>query len=62
MEKIIDSFKIWLRLPDRIRPGKKIKIEFINGNQATVSYLAELFYSFGFEKEGSSIVLWPSGL
>jgi ATP-dependent Lhr-like helicase len=62
MEKIVDSLKIWLRLPVRFRPRKKIEIESINGGQATDSDLADIFYSFGFEREGSSIVLWPSGL
>ncbi len=62
MERIVDSLKIWLRLPIRFRPRKKIEIESINGSQATDSDLADIFYSFGFEREGSSIVLWPSGL
>ena len=30
MEKIVDSLKIWLRLPVRFRPRKKIEIESIN--------------------------------
>jgi ATP-dependent Lhr-like helicase len=59
---IANTFKNWLRLPDEIRAKKKIEIEYINEEKAPESDLAEIFYSVGFEKEGSSIVLWPSGL
>ena len=62
LEIILNSFKNWLRLPDMIRARKKIEIELINDNQATESDLADIFYTVGFEREGSSIVLWPSGL
>jgi ATP-dependent Lhr-like helicase len=62
LENIFNSFKNWLRLPDTIRPRKKIVIELINEGQAAESDLADIFYKVGFEREGSSIVLWPSGL
>ena len=62
LENIFNSLKNWLRLPDEIRVRKKIEIEFIDDEVAIESNLAEIFYSVGFEKEGSSIVLWPSGL
>jgi len=62
LEKIANSFKNWLRLPDEIRARKKIEIEVINERQAADSDFADIFYKVGFEKEGSSIVLWPSGL
>ena len=62
LENIIHSFKYWLHLPDQIRPRKKIEIKLINDRRAIDSVLAAIFYKFGFEREGTSIVLWPSGL
>jgi hypothetical protein len=62
LEKVFNSFKNWLRLPDSIRPRKKIEIETINDEPASDFNHADIFYKLGFEKEGSVIVLWPSGL
>ena len=62
IEKIVDSLKNWLRLPAAIRPRKKIEINLIDEQPAIESDLADFFYRAGFEREGSSIVLWPSGL
>ena len=62
LENIFKSFKNWLRMPAKIRSRKKIEIEFIDDEIAIESNFAEIFYSVGFEKEGASIVLWPSGL
>jgi ATP-dependent Lhr-like helicase len=62
LERIFSFFKNWLRLPDTMRPKKKIEIETINDKAATDFVHADLFYKLGFEKEGSVIALWPSGL
>jgi ATP-dependent Lhr-like helicase len=62
LEIIFNTFKNWLRLPDKIRARKKIEIEFIDGESAVNSDLVDFLFTVGFEKEGSSIVLWPSGL
>jgi ATP-dependent Lhr-like helicase len=62
LEIIFNTFKNWLRLPEKIRARKKIEIEFIDGESAVKSDIADIFCAVGFEKEGTSIVLWPSGL
>jgi hypothetical protein len=62
LEIIFNSFKNWLRIPDKIRARKKIEIEHIDDESADKSDIADILYAVGFEKEGSSIVLWPSGL
>jgi len=62
MEKVIFSLKNWMRLSDNIRPVKKIEIETINEEPAVDSVFSDLFYKAGFEREGNSIVLWPSGV
>ena len=62
MEKIANVLKDFLKFPEAIRPRKKIKIELINGENAVNSSFADIFYKVGYEKEGTSIVLWPSGL
>ncbi len=61
-EKIIDTLKTWLRLPALLRPRKKLIIESIDNTPAAESILAGIFLSIGFEKEGSTIILWPSGV
>jgi ATP-dependent Lhr-like helicase len=62
MQKVIFSLKNWMRLPDNIRPVKKIEIKSINEESAVESIFSDLFYKAGFEREGNSIVLWPSGV
>jgi ATP-dependent Lhr-like helicase len=61
-EKIIGTLKIWLHLPTLLRPRKKLIIESIDTIAAADSVLADIFMSIGFEKEGSTIILWPSGV
>ena len=62
LETIFKCFKNWLRLSSGIRAIKKIQIDFIDNKLAVETDLARIFYSVGFEKEGSSVVLWPSGI
>jgi ATP-dependent Lhr-like helicase len=62
LETALLSIKSWLKLPEALRPKKKIEIELINNKPATQSVHADIFYKIGFEREGSTIVLWPSGL
>ena len=59
---MINTLKNWMRLPDTIRPKKKIEIETIDEVPSVKSNIAEIFYEEGFEREGNVIVLWPSGV
>jgi ATP-dependent Lhr-like helicase len=61
-EKIVGTLKTWLRLPASLRPRKKLILETIDDVVAADSKLAGIFMSIGFEKEGSTIILWPSGV
>ncbi|MCZ6820785.1 MAG: hypothetical protein O7G31_15045, partial [Calditrichaeota bacterium] len=62
MDACVGVIKSLLQLPPDIRPRRKIEIEEINGQPATACKLAEVFLRNGFERDGSKLVLWPSGL
>ncbi len=51
-----------LRLPEPLRPRKKIDVETINGVPAAESPHAGSFLNAGYEADGSNLVLWPSAL
>lgn len=54
--------KNWLRLPEPIRPRKKIEILQIDGVDAARHELATVLIKKGFEMDGETLVLWPSNL
>jgi hypothetical protein len=52
----------FLLLPEPLRPRKRIEIETWNGLPAANTPAAVWLQQHGFEKEGQSMVLWPSRL
>ncbi|NOY59965.1 MAG: hypothetical protein GXO75_13695 [Calditrichaeota bacterium] len=59
---LIEALKIWLKLPEPLRPRKKLEIAFIDENPAAKSPFAPEFFRNGFETDGNKLVLWPSAL
>ncbi|MBN1482997.1 DEAD/DEAH box helicase [candidate division KSB1 bacterium] len=57
-----DELKNWLRVPESIRPRKKIEILQIDGMNPARHELAALIIDKGFEIDGENLVLWPSNL
>jgi len=51
-----------LKMPEPIRPAKRIEIHQINNLPAAASPLAPHLLETGFEKDGAHLVLWPSGV
>lgn len=56
------NMKVWLRLPDHIRPRKRIEILSIDDAPAATSPTSAAFLRQGFEVEGDKLVLWPSAI
>lgn len=61
-ELLAEKTKVWLRLPDALRPRKRLELCQIDSQPAASHPLASAFLSCGYEKEGESLVLWPSGI
>jgi len=62
IESVINELKSWLKLPEHIRPRRKIEIEFIDGKIAVDSVLSQDLLNYGFERNNKKLVLWPSGI
>jgi len=54
--------KAWLRLPDPIRPRKRIEIASVDDAPAAASPMATALLRHGFEIEGEKLALWPSAV
>ncbi len=60
--QIAQAIKIWLMMPEGLRPKRKIEIKKINGDPAIDSPLTKVFLRLGFESDQKKLVLWPSGV
>ncbi len=59
---LVEKIKLWMRLPDPARPRKRIELEQIDELPAGSHALASAFLACGFEQEGETLALWPSGV
>jgi len=59
---VAEKLKDWLRLPPNLRPIKKSVIREIDGIPAIDSSFCNDFLKSGYEVDGKTIVLWPSGV
>ena len=50
----------YLKMPPPVKPVNRIEIHEINSLPAAVSPIADQLMEFGFEKDGDTLVLWPS--
>jgi ATP-dependent Lhr-like helicase len=56
----VAAMKRWLRLPEGVRPGRKLEVQEINGQPAAKWKLVHVFLRGGFEPHGERLILWPS--
>ncbi len=59
---VIDLLKNWLRLPETLRPRKRLEIESIDGQAASEHPWHKDFVKGGFEQDRKKLVLWPSAV
>jgi len=59
---IVNRLHGYLKMPEPIKPAKRIEIRQINSRPATKSSIASHFLNNGFEKDGTRLVLWPSAV
>ena len=53
-------FSEYLKMPPPVKPVNRIEIHEINSLPAAASPLSEQLLEFGFEKDGNTLILWPS--
>ena len=52
----------YLKMPSSVKPANRIEIHAINGLPAAESPIALQLTASGFEKDGGSLILWPSAV
>ncbi len=62
IDALVANMKAWLRLPDPIRPRKRIEIASVDDAPAAASPMATALLRHGFEIEGEKLALWPSAV
>ncbi len=62
VDALAANMKVWLRLPDPIRPRKRIEILSVDDAPAVTSPMMKALLQHGFEIEGDKLVLWPSAV
>jgi ATP-dependent Lhr-like helicase len=55
-------FAEYLKMPSLVRPVTRIEIHEINDLPAAASPIAGPLKEFGFEKDGTTLILWPSAV
>jgi hypothetical protein len=61
-QAVASMFAEYLKMPSPVRPVSRIAIHEINGLPAAESPMAPQLTSSGFEKDGGSLILWPSAV
>ena len=62
IKSIASKLQHYLKLPHLLRPRNRIEIQRVNNRPAGQSPFANHLINTGFEKEGNTLVFWPSSL
>ena len=61
-QSVATMFAEYLKMPPPVKPVNRIEIREINRLPAAESKIADQLMEFGFEKDGDTLILWPSAV